>query len=203
MSWKDNAWTIVLATAISSAVSYEVVRATKSTTPVKPITSSNASVAGPSPTVYVVREVAVPQGANVSESAVSTSPIASASPVMQARPVSETEVATQFEATFASDGPPTKDARRLEDELRSAFMDPQLRGVELERAECRARFCQAELIFADAAADHGAFRHILHPESPLLAKVGVIVPVRKVQPDGRISATVYLYPAEVDPQRPM
>lgn len=105
-----------------------------------------------------------------------------------------TNIAADMEAMFQNDRGPTDAARKSEATLRAAFTDRQLTGVHLDRLECRADTCRAEVTFENAQADRLAFTHLLGPESPVsqLGKAS-IVPIRNTTADGKVAATVYFY----------
>lgn len=121
-------------------------------------------------------------------------------PPAEARAAAMARDAARMDELFRNDRPATQDTRAVEVALRTGLQDPLLRGVRLERAECRATTCRAEVTYTDVGAAKAAVNHVLvDPQSSVSLTMGFIVPVFDVHTDGTVSSTIYLYAPEADP----
>jgi hypothetical protein len=120
-------------------------------------------------------------------------------------PSEPTNVAADIEALFQNDRNSRDATAKSESVVRKVFDDPQLKGVKLDRVECKATTCRVEMTFDSSQADNDGLRKILlspDPDGIQSLHMSAVVPVRNQLSDGRVSATMYLYPpVESPPQQ--
>ena len=111
-------------------------------------------------------------------------------------------LAQNVETAFASDPPAGEKARQEVAAITSAFKMPAARGAVLQQVECHATRCRMQIQFDD----HDSDKRVISQIFDLLSSNGVdthglgfIIPTRTTDPDGKIEATIHLYPASASP----
>jgi hypothetical protein len=129
------------------------------------------------------------------------------SPPPSAKPTREKEVSEQaaaepidlaadMESLFQNDRNSGENTRRYESTLQSAFHNPQLKGVKVDRIDCKAETCRVAITFDSHEADVDAMKVLLgDPNGILSLGKSMSIPNRSTSSDGRVTATMYFHPS--------
>jgi hypothetical protein len=107
-------------------------------------------------------------------------------------PIGEADIAARLESAFQASSSGPGASTELEAMLRTAFQDPRITGTRVETLECRLNRCRVELEFDDVEADKRVMRQLFVDSDYI--EMAMTAPVRVQKPDGKVSATIYLYP---------
>ncbi|MCC6902858.1 MAG: hypothetical protein IT377_28060 [Polyangiaceae bacterium] len=203
MTKKVYAWAVFVTVAlgVSASIGFAQFRERKRAPP-----AGRPPLAASEPKVIVVRDVArdvVPDDGRHHSPTPSGLAPTPPSDVAGGEEHSEAVVTARLEEAFGNDRPATSYTRAVEADLRAGFEDPVLQGVRVERVECRATTCRAVVTFADTETTKTATSRVLvDPTTAVSTKMGFVVPAYEPHPDGSVTATIFLYVAEANPNAP-